>query len=194
VVFIGEHFHRGSRLRTICETCLTICPILSLFPEFCSDVASRLVSREHHRALLEPRHRRTVPFDLADGCLAARPGSIVKVCTAALCATLALRLILVPNFGDGIWLYALTSTRADGLLWERPWRPSSPSGRVSQTSARGLASAECFCLAGVATFAPVNETWLTDHLMSVIGISGVALLCGALIVCCLRYDESREAW
>jgi peptidoglycan/LPS O-acetylase OafA/YrhL len=122
------------------------------------------------------------------------PRSIVKVCAVALCSTLALRLILVPNFGDGIWLYALTPTRADGLFVGAALAAIYRiRGEFSKPLLQGLTSAGCVCLAAVAIFAPVNELWLTGQLMSVIGISGVALLCGALIVFCLRYNEGRLA-
>jgi hypothetical protein len=81
-------------------------------------------------------------------------------------------LILVPNFGDGIWLYALTSSRADGLLRERHQgefpKPLLTAWQAPSVSALPL----------LQSLPPRNETRLTDHLMSVIGISGVALLCG----------------
>jgi peptidoglycan/LPS O-acetylase OafA/YrhL len=44
------------------------------------------------------------------------PKAIVKVCAVALLITLALRIILVTNLGVGIWVFAATPTRADGLF------------------------------------------------------------------------------
>jgi peptidoglycan/LPS O-acetylase OafA/YrhL len=122
------------------------------------------------------------------------PRSILKVCGIALCATLSLRLILVPLFGAGIWLFAFTPTRADGLFvgaalaailaikdeFPRPLRLS-------------LATVGLVALASVPLFAPARELWLAGSLMAVIGITGVALLSGALIVFSLTYDESTLA-
>ena len=44
------------------------------------------------------------------------PKAIVKVCAISMVVTLTLRLLLVPGFGPGIWVFALTPTRADGLF------------------------------------------------------------------------------
>ena len=119
------------------------------------------------------------------------PRSIVKVCAGALCTTLTLRLILVPHFGDGIWLWALTPTRADGLFVGAALAAIfAMKGEFPKPLLAGMTTAGGLALGAVAVFVPARELWLTGRLMAVIGITGLALLCGALIVFCLQYNES----
>lgn len=122
------------------------------------------------------------------------PRSIVKVCAGALCTTLMLRLILVPHFGDGMWLWALTPTRADGLFVGAALAAIfAMKGEFPKPLLAGMTTAGGLALGAVAVFVPARELWLTGRLMAVIGITGLALLCGALIVFCLQYTESPLA-
>ena len=120
--------------------------------------------------------------------------SIVKVCAAGMLMTLALRLILVPAFGPGIWVFALTPTRADGLFVGAALAAIlAIKGEFPKPLFPCLASIGVFLLALVPIFRPARELWETGHLVAIIGITGIALCSGALIVFCLTYSESRLA-
>jgi peptidoglycan/LPS O-acetylase OafA/YrhL len=120
--------------------------------------------------------------------------SILKVCAIGMLMTLALRLILVPHFGPGIWVFALTPTRADGLFVGAALAVIlAIKGEFPKPLFAGLASVGVLLLLLVPIFRPARELWETGHLMAMIGITGVALLSGALIIFCLTYSESRLA-
>jgi len=119
------------------------------------------------------------------------PRSIVKVCTGALCAALTLRLILVPSFGAGIWIMAFTPTRADGLFVGAALAAIfAIKGEFPKPLLVGMATVGFISLGSIPLFGPAREVWLAGRLMIMIGITGLALLCGALIAFSLTYDQS----
>ena len=119
------------------------------------------------------------------------PKAIVKVCSAALFITLALRIILVTDLGPGIGVFAATPTRADGLFVGAALAAIlAIRGEFSKSLLIGLATAGTVALALVAVFSPVYTLWETGTLMAILGITGVALLSGALLVFCLRSKDS----
>ena len=115
------------------------------------------------------------------------PKGVLKLSGALACAALALRMILIPHFGDGIWLYAFTPTRADGLFVGSAL--AAVYAAKSQISKRVLAGMVAGATAALAVVAAhgLNQLWLTGPYMSTIGISAIAILCGALIVFCLQF-------
>jgi peptidoglycan/LPS O-acetylase OafA/YrhL len=120
------------------------------------------------------------------------PRSIVKVCAVALCTTLTLRSILVPLFGSGIWLFALTPTRSDGLFVGAGLAAILAIRReFPKPLLAWMAGAGAMLLGGVAVFGATRELWETGRLMGAIGITGLALLSGALIGFSLEYRDSR---
>ena len=122
------------------------------------------------------------------------PKSIVKICGTGLLMTLALRLILVPKFGAGIWVFAITPTRADGLFVGAALAAIlAIKGEFPKRLLVGMATTGALLLVAVPIFVPARQLWETGWLMAEIGITGVALCSGALIVYCLTYSESRLA-
>jgi len=119
------------------------------------------------------------------------PRSLVKICALGLLMTLALRLILVPKFGAGIWVFALTPTRADGLFVGAALAAIlATKGKFPKPLIIGMATVGSMLLLAVPIFVPARELWETGSLMAVIGITGIALCSGALIAFCLTYSES----
>jgi peptidoglycan/LPS O-acetylase OafA/YrhL len=122
------------------------------------------------------------------------PRSLVKICAIGVLMTFTLRLILVPKFGPGIWVFSLTPTRADGLFVGAALAAIlAIKGAFPKPLLIGLASVGGVLLLLVPIFAPARELWLTGHLMATMGITGIALCSGALIVFCLSYGESHLA-
>jgi peptidoglycan/LPS O-acetylase OafA/YrhL len=122
------------------------------------------------------------------------PKAIVKVCAISMLVTLTLRMLLVPSFGPGIWVFALTPTRADGLFVGAALAAVlAIKGAFPKPLLAGIAIAGVLLLAAVPIFVPARELWETGSLMAVIGITGVALCSGALLVFCLTYRDSRLA-
>jgi peptidoglycan/LPS O-acetylase OafA/YrhL len=122
------------------------------------------------------------------------PRSILKISGIGLATTLVLRLILVPKFGAGIWVFAATPTRADGLFVGAALAAIlAIKGKFEKSLIIGLAAVGALLVVAVPIFKPARELWETGALMAVIGITGIALCSGALIAYCLTYSESRLA-
>ncbi len=120
--------------------------------------------------------------------------NLTRICVAALGISLIVRLLLVLRFGSGIWVYSLTPTRADGLFVGSALAAILAFHRkISKRLFVVLAGSGIAALAAVALGGRVNQLWLTGPYMSVIGISGIALACGALITFCLRSENSLLA-
>ena len=117
--------------------------------------------------------------------------AIIKLCSVALVFSLVLRLFLVSHFGNGIWLYAFTITRADGLYAGSALAAIyAIKGHFSNRLLTGLTVGGVAGLATVAALGPANALWLTGPKMATFGISGLALLSGAFIVLSLRFAGS----
>ena len=117
--------------------------------------------------------------------------AISKLCVAALVFSLVLRFILVSHFGSGIWIYAFTLTRADGLyVGALLATVYALRGQISNRLIGGLFAGGVGLLALVAFLGPVRQLWLTGRDMSTIGITGLALAGGATLVFCLKFDKS----
>jgi peptidoglycan/LPS O-acetylase OafA/YrhL len=120
--------------------------------------------------------------------------AISRLCVAALLVSLALRIMLVTHFGHGIWVYAFTITRSDGLFVGSALAVVyALKGRVSNRLLGTLAGTGAAALAAIAIRGPVNQIWLSGTQMALIGIPAIALLSGALIVFCLQFAETSFA-
>jgi peptidoglycan/LPS O-acetylase OafA/YrhL len=118
--------------------------------------------------------------------------AVVKLCAVAFVVSFALRVILDAHFGTGIWVYAFTITRADGLYVGSALAAIlALEGHISNRILGGLTAGGLLALAMVAVFGPARCLWETGEYMSIFGISGVALLSGAAVVFCLQYTETR---
>ena len=125
-------------------------------------------------------------------CGISRERSVARLCGLALILSLIVRTALVAHYGSGIWVYAFTITRADGL-----WVGSGlaalyalhgqfPAGLCGSSAGLGL-----LFLGAIVVLRPINQLWLTGTYMSMIGITGVACLSGALLVLALRPEKTR---
>jgi peptidoglycan/LPS O-acetylase OafA/YrhL len=122
------------------------------------------------------------------------PKTILKICAAGMITTLVLRIILVPNFGSGIWIYAFTFTRADGLFIGAALAVIlATKGEFSKSLVVSMASAGVALLAVIPIFVPARELWETGGLEAVLGTTGASLCSGALVAYCLTSQESRLA-
>jgi peptidoglycan/LPS O-acetylase OafA/YrhL len=114
----------------------------------------------------------------------------VKLCSIALFVSLLLRIILVAHFGNGLWVWAFTITRADGLYVGSALAAIfALKGQFSNRLLVGLLAGGGAALAIVASLEPPRALWLTGTYMAMVGILGLALLSGGLIVFCLRFSE-----
>jgi peptidoglycan/LPS O-acetylase OafA/YrhL len=118
--------------------------------------------------------------------------AISRLCAAALLSSLVLRLILVPHFGDGIWVYAFTITRADGLFVGSAIAAiyALNKGQISNRLLAGFTAGGVAALAMVAVLGFPRDLWEAGNWMARVGISGVALLSGALVVFCLQFAQT----
>lgn len=117
--------------------------------------------------------------------------AVIKLCSIALLLSLVLRMILVAHFGNGIWVYAFTITRADALYVGSALAAIyALKGHFSNRLLAGLTAGGLAGLVTVAVLGPARELWETGRNMAMFGISGLALLSGALIVFSLRFPES----
>ncbi len=118
--------------------------------------------------------------------------SVARLCGLALILSLIVRTALVAHYGSGIWVYAFTITRSDGL-----WVGSGLAalyalhGQISSRTLRILGGIGLLCLGAIVVLRPINQLWLTGTYMSMVGITGVACLSGALLVLALRPKKTR---
>jgi peptidoglycan/LPS O-acetylase OafA/YrhL len=122
------------------------------------------------------------------------PKTVLKVCGAGLMGALVLRLILVPHFGSGIWVFASTFTRADGLFVGSALAAVIAVRRqIPKSLLVALAAGGTAILAMIALIGPARELWLTGPKMAMVGITGVALLGGALVGFCVQFQTGALA-
>jgi peptidoglycan/LPS O-acetylase OafA/YrhL len=120
--------------------------------------------------------------------------AIARLCLVALLVTLVVRILLVAHFGSDVWVYRFTITRADGLYVGSALAVIyAVKGHVPKRLMVGLVALGGAALAIIALFGPARQIWLTGTQMSMIGISGVALLSGASVIFCLQSDETSVA-
>jgi peptidoglycan/LPS O-acetylase OafA/YrhL len=118
--------------------------------------------------------------------------AISRLCAAAVLFSLVLRLILVPHFGDGIWVYAFTITRADGLFVGSAIAAIyALKGQISNRLLGGLTAGGIVGLAMAAVLGFPRDLWETGLWMSMVGITGIALMSGAVVVFCLQYSQTN---
>jgi peptidoglycan/LPS O-acetylase OafA/YrhL len=120
--------------------------------------------------------------------------AVTKLCAAALFVTVVLRIALVTHFGNGIWVYAFTITRADGLFVGAAIAAIyAVKGQISRRLLAGTTAAGAGALAIVAVIGPARQLWQTGTAMAMIGIFGIAVLSGALIVFCMEFNQTAVA-
>ena len=109
--------------------------------------------------------------------------AILRMCIVGAALSLGLRLILVHRFGPGIWITEMTPCRGEGLLVGSALAVLSSRGRrVPRNVLVGMAAAGLGLLALIAVIHP-REFSNTDAgwMMDTLGITGLALLFGALV-------------
>ncbi len=108
--------------------------------------------------------------------------AVLKVCIAGALCALMLRIGLVSYFGPHLWIDILTPCRGEGLLVGSALAVAATRGRISVRAIAGMAAAGAGLVFSIV-FLDHREFTNTDHgpYMYTIGVSGLALLFGALV-------------
>jgi peptidoglycan/LPS O-acetylase OafA/YrhL len=117
--------------------------------------------------------------------------AVIRLCAVALSIIFVVRILLVLHFGLGVWVFAFTITRADGLFVGAAIAAIyATRGAISNRFLGSSAAIGMGALAVIAIIGPARQLWLTGTYMAMLGIPAVALLSGVLIVYCLQFTES----
>lgn len=117
--------------------------------------------------------------------------AITRLCALTLLFVFVVRIFLVAHFGHGIWVYAFTITRADGLFVGAAIAAIyAIRGQVSNRLLASSAAIGATALAFITVVGPARQLWLTGTCVAMIGIPAIALLSGVLVVYCLQFTGS----
>jgi peptidoglycan/LPS O-acetylase OafA/YrhL len=119
--------------------------------------------------------------------------TVYRLCGAALCLTLVLRLTAGAYFGFGPWIQFFPLTRGDGLFVGSALAAIfATHNRLSKKFMFGFALAGSLALLAVAV-TDYRELFYGGPHMFTIGISGLAILFGVLIAYCLQSGAAPVA-
>jgi peptidoglycan/LPS O-acetylase OafA/YrhL len=117
--------------------------------------------------------------------------TVTRLCAVALSIIFVVRILLVLHFGVGVWVYAFTITRADGLFVGAAIAGLyATKGEISNRFLASSAAIGAAALAVIAIIGPARQLWLTGTYMAMLGISAIALLSGVLVVYSLQFSSS----
>jgi peptidoglycan/LPS O-acetylase OafA/YrhL len=117
--------------------------------------------------------------------------ALARLCALALFVIFVVRILLIAHFGAGIWVYAFTITRADGLFVGSAIAAIyATKGPISNRFLASSAAIGAAALAVIAVVGPARQLWLTGTYMAMIGVPAVALLSGVLLVYSLQFTGS----